>query len=160
MVDALQRAVSEVMVKAVLMVGDDIPLSYAAQVMAEQRVAGLPVTDSEGKLAGVISWTDVMRALNKAPQKADPVFELDFYGPVSPAVMVGAVPTLELLTGSVGEHMSTRLVAVATTVSVHDAAKVMSRGQVHRVLVIDDDGNLAGLVSAIDIVHCIAEDTN
>ena len=160
MVDALQRPVSEVMAKAIMMVSDAMPLSYAAKVMAEQNVAGLPVTDATGALTGVISWSDVMRALNKRPETEKVKFELDFYGPAPPSGLLGNVPTLELLPGTVAEHMSTLLVAVSEEVSVRHAASVMTRGNVHRVLVIDDAGNLAGLVSAVDIVRCIAEEAS
>jgi CBS domain-containing protein len=145
--------VSEVMATQIDMVSDTIPMSFAANLMAEKHVHGLPVTTEEGELVGVLSWSDIVRALSTKP----PVAQRDYFGPMGATVLLGDIPALDTLKGVVGDFMSTRLVAVGVDATVAQAAQMMRRGHVHRVLVVDDAGNLAGLVSAIDIVHHMAD---
>lgn len=129
--DPLDMPVSEVMTTVIEMVSNTIPMAYACKLLVDKHITGLPVTTEEGDLVGVLSWTDVMNALQTDPN--------------------------ETLRGVVGDYMTERIVAVATTGTVGDAASVMTRGNVHRVLVVDDSGNLAGLVSAVDIVRHLVE---
>ncbi len=131
MLDPLAAPVSEVMTTVLEMVADTIPMSFALSLMIEKHISGLPVTTEEGDLVGVLSWTDVMAALRTDAAAA--------------------------MKATVGDHMSERLVAVQDDATVGDAASVMTRGNVHRVLVVDRNGNLAGLVSAVDIVRHLVE---
>lgn len=132
MADPLATPVSEIMTTRIEMVADTIPMTFAAKLLADKHITGLPVTTEEGDLVGVLSWTDVMNALSTNAKEA--------------------------LAGTVRDYMSDRIVAVSVDATVRDAASVMTRGDVHRVLVVDDGGNLAGLVSAVDIVrHLVAD---
>lgn len=132
MTDPLSAPITEIMATSIEMVADTIPLAYAVSLMAEKRITGLPVTTELGDLIGVLSWTDVMNAMRSNSQEA--------------------------LTGVVGDYMTDRIVAVGIDATVRDAASVMKRGRVHRVLVVDGAGNLAGLVSAVDVVHHLVPD--
>lgn len=150
--DPLQSPVSDIMATRIEMVAETIPLSFAAKLMSEKHITGLPVTTELGELIGVISWRDVLQALNQpvAPKEAG-YFE-------EPQLVTAAAPSaLEKLEGTVADRMSKALVTVLDTATVGDAAKKMATEGVHRVLIVDDAGNLAGLVSAIDIVrHLVA----
>lgn len=53
--------VAEIMTEHPVTVADTLPLQAAAKTMLEAKVGGLPVTH-EGKLVGVITVTDVLRA--------------------------------------------------------------------------------------------------
>lgn len=131
MKDLLATPVSDIMTTRIEMVADTIPMTFAAKLLADKHITGLPVTTEEGDLVGVLSWTDVMNALS--------------------------TNAAEVLSGTVRDYMTDRIVAVGVDATVRDAASVMTRGSVHRVLVVDANGNLAGLVSAVDIVrHLVA----
>jgi CBS domain-containing protein len=151
--DVLQDNVSEVMATRIEMVSDTVPMAYAARLMADKHITGLPVTTEEGELIGVLSWSDVAAALKTKP---GPSASSSFFGPHAPTVLLGAFSALETLTGAVRDHMSEKVISVGVDATIGDAARLMKRGEVHRVLVVDGVGNLAGLVSAIDIVHHLA----
>lgn len=57
---------------------------------------------------------------------------------------------------TVDEAMSRKLLGVEPSDDVRAAARAMAEGHVHRLLVLDD-GRLAGIVSASDIVRAVAE---
>ena len=41
----------------------DDPLSHAAVLMIEHGISGLPVTDGKGKVRGIVTKTDIIRAI-------------------------------------------------------------------------------------------------
>lgn len=60
---AREWSVAEVMTHAPETVSEGTALSEAAQRMATERIGCLPVVDAEGRLAGLLSETDVLQAL-------------------------------------------------------------------------------------------------
>ena len=54
--------VEDVMVSPVMTVGEETSIKEAAKTMAEKRIGALPVTDSKGKLVGIITESDILRA--------------------------------------------------------------------------------------------------
>lgn len=52
--------IDKVMTREVLSIDPDMPISKAAALMLENRIAGLPVVD-DGKLVGIITESDIFR---------------------------------------------------------------------------------------------------
>jgi CBS domain-containing protein len=61
-----ERSVGDVMSSPVVRCRPEETVSDALAAMAENRVRRLPVTDAEGRLAGMISLTDLVRAKTPA----------------------------------------------------------------------------------------------
>ena len=55
--------VKDLMTKNVLTVTPDTPLQDAASVMIEKKIGGLPVVDEEKRVIGIITETDIFKAL-------------------------------------------------------------------------------------------------
>jgi CBS-domain-containing membrane protein len=55
----------ELMTGPPVTVGPDDPVSQAAQLMYDRRVKRLPVVDSAGRLAGIVSRTDVLSVFSR-----------------------------------------------------------------------------------------------
>ncbi len=62
--ELMSRTVKDVMTKDVVHVAPETPLTHVLELMVKLRTRGLPVLDSDGKLLGVISRTDLMHALS------------------------------------------------------------------------------------------------
>jgi RNA polymerase-binding transcription factor DksA len=60
---ALEWRVADVMTHAPLTVGEESSLGEAAERMAEARVGCLPVVDEDGRLAAILTETDLLHAL-------------------------------------------------------------------------------------------------
>ena len=54
--------VADVMQKSVITVTDSMTIEEAALVMSREKIGGMPVLSSAGKLVGIISSTDIFRA--------------------------------------------------------------------------------------------------
>jgi CBS domain-containing protein len=55
------RKVGDVMTTEVVTVAEDVPFKELAEIMAERGVSALPVPDYQGRVAGVVSETDLLR---------------------------------------------------------------------------------------------------
>jgi CBS domain-containing protein len=98
------------------------------------RVSGLPVVDREGCLVGVISQTDLLHARTTES-------------------LWHAWPGL-----AVRHLMSSPAVAVTSNTAVDDAAELIERLHIHRLVVTAVDGSTPiGVLSVTDIVRAMAE---
>jgi acetoin utilization protein AcuB len=55
--------IRQVMSSPVITVTADTPLEEAARIMADNKIGGLPVVDEKGALVGIVTETDIFKAL-------------------------------------------------------------------------------------------------
>lgn len=60
-----QLLVKDIMTKKVIAVGEDCPLEEAARIMVDKKIGSLPIV-RENKLVGIITETDIFRAMAEA----------------------------------------------------------------------------------------------
>lgn len=130
---AHEPTVGELMTVQLVTVREDAPLQTAALLLDEHRIHGLPVVDAEGVLVGVISQSDLMRA--RATEHLWSSW---------PGLLV--------------RHLMTRAVVTARrSTSVADAVAIMERARIHRLIVVDDEGQQPiGVFSTSDVIHLLA----
>jgi CBS domain-containing protein len=128
------RTVRDVMTKGTINVPADAPLSEVARLLDEYHISGLPVVDRDGQLVGVISQTDLLRA-----RVIDHLWK--------------ALPGL-----AVRHLMSAPAVTVRANMPLEEAASLMEERQIHRLVVLADDGcTPVGVLSVSDLVHEMAQ---
>jgi CBS domain-containing protein len=110
-------------------------VAEAEEVMARHRVSGLPVTDEDGSLVGVVSQTDLMYLTRPQVRALMDRWETPL---------------------SVHEIMTAPPVTVPSTMSLENAARVMTEHDVHRVVAVDRKGRPIGVLSATDFVQLAA----
>ncbi len=128
------RTVGELMTGDPIVASIDMPLADAAELMDFYRVSGLPVVDWAGFLVGVISQTDLLHARTTE-------------------ALWHAWPGLTV------RHLMTRpAVTVRLSATVEEAAEMMERLRIHRLVVVDASGETAiGVLSISDLVRSMAE---
>ncbi len=67
--ELMSVTVGEVMTEAVVDVQPDVPLTRVLQLMVNRKARSFPVTERDGRLVGMISREDIMRALEEAAQQ-------------------------------------------------------------------------------------------
>jgi CBS-domain-containing membrane protein len=55
--------VRDAMAPTALTVRENRPLRDVANELADEKVGALPIVDADGKLVGIVSYVDVLRAL-------------------------------------------------------------------------------------------------
>lgn len=114
----------------------DATIEEAEAMLRQHRITGLPVVDADDRLVGVISQTDLLYL---------------------------AAPSVRALIhhrGSgirVGEVMSAPPVTVDAAAPLADAARMMDRDHLHRLVVVDAHGRPIGVLAAMDFVALAAE---
>ncbi len=111
---------------------DGASLSEAEKLMQQRGVTGLPVVDASGRLVGVISQTDLLRA-----------HVVDDHWARWPGLAVRHLMTAPALT-------------IEADASIAEAASVMERHHVHR-LVVETAGRPTGVLSTMDLVRALVE---
>lgn len=144
------------------------------QLLDEEGISGVPVLDSAGRVRGVVSRTDVIRAAARAtelpgadefwsrvgsPASGDEEDSAWFLAPESAVLMVPAdsFPTLGLDDITVDEIMTPVAFSVDPDMLVWELADFLVRGKIHRALVQEDD-KLVGIVTAFDVLRVMAGD--
>ena len=149
--------VSAIMTTQIEMVAESTPIRFVAELMMTKQIGGLPVTDDEGTVVGVVTAADLLGAvprLSRPPGGASR--GSGFYADLSPSVRLTPGLLDGLAEGTVRDYMSKLVVSVPVDATVGHAAQVMTDVGVHRVIVLDKFGNLAGLLTASDIVRHVA----
>jgi CBS domain-containing protein len=125
--------VGDRMTRDAIVVRADQPLAYAARLLEQHRIHGLPVIDDAGALVGVISGSDMLRARTTEHLWSD-------------------WPGLK-----VRHLMSAPALTISATASLEEAAARMEQLQVHRLVVVAPDGiTPVGVISTSDIVRAMA----
>ncbi|HSM02916.1 MAG TPA: CBS domain-containing protein [Acidimicrobiia bacterium] len=124
----------------------DAPLKEAARMMVRDKVSGLPVLD-DGKLVGIVTEGDFLRqeANRDQPYRLSLLEALFGEG--------GAEPAVE----TVGEVMTEPVITITADATISEAARVMSHRKVKRLPVVDDDGDLIGVISRADVVNAFTK---
>ena len=124
----------------------DAPLKEAARMMVREKISGLPVMEG-GKLVGMVTEGDFLRQEANRDQPYRLSLLEALFGDR------GAEPAVE----TVGEVMSEPVITITPDATVSEAARVMSHRKVKRLPVVDDEGELIGVISRADIVNAFTK---
>ena len=63
----------DVMTQSTVTVDPEASIMHAIHLMLKRRISGLPVVDSTGALVGIVTTSDLLRALAGPPEAAEAV---------------------------------------------------------------------------------------
>lgn len=118
--------VSDAMTAAVLTVGPGHTLQQVSELMAERNVGSAVVLDPDGEGPGIITERDILRAVAAGEDTG---------------------------TALVDQHHVDELTVAHPEWTIEEAAATMMRGGFRHLVVCDDDGTVAGVLSMRDIVR-------
>ncbi len=105
----------------------DDEIRVVAALLTSRRIKGVPVVDDSGRLVGIITQADIVRAL--AEGKTD---------------------------ARVRDYMSSPVITIREDEDLLKAIRVMSERGIGRLVVVDEAGRLVGIVTRTDILKYIA----
>jgi len=150
----MPKTIADAMTRDPVVVRAETPLNEAIQILAERRISGLPVVDDAGQLVGIISETDLMwRETGVTPPPYIMFLDSVIY------LQNPAKHERELhkaLGQTVGEVMSSDPISISPDKPLKEAAQIMHEKEVRRLPVVDDAGQVIGILTRGDIVRAMA----
>ncbi len=123
----------------VVSIDRDQPLSEAYQALKGAGYHHIPVLESD-RPVGMISSTDILRLAYDVDGNDDRLLRS----------MLDHQFTID-------DAMTPDLITLPDTANVHDAADVLSRGNLHSVVIIDGEGSLVGIVTTTDLIKYLRD---
>lgn len=135
----------DLMTTTVLCIGPDASLKEAARRMLEAGVSGMPVTDDDGALVGVITEADFVKteAGRRRSERRSLLRWLTHHH---------EIPVDEI---RVGDVMTAGVITLTPEADHADAARLMEKARIKRIPIVEDD-TLVGMVSRSDIMRAFA----
>ena len=152
----MTKTVADVMTRDLFTVTPETPLQEAIQLLAKNRISGLPVVTEAGELKGVLSESDLMWQVTGAPLPAyimllDSVIYLENPAKYNEEVHKALGQTVSEVMGH------EKPITTKPEASLRDAAQLMHKKRVTRLPVVDESGALVGILTQGDIVRALAE---
>jgi len=144
----------------VITVRDDMTVQEVAAFLIENQISGAPVEDGEGRLVGVVSYTDIARAASDPGALEPPPAEPEFFtrgweeAPFSNEEMRGMHASMGL---TVADIMTPKLHMIREEATVSEAARLMLDAHIHRLL-ITQDHKVVGILTTFDLLKLLVEE--
>jgi CBS-domain-containing membrane protein len=145
--------VADIMTREVYAVAPDTGIDVAGRLLYAKHIGGAPVVDAHGAAVGVITAKDLV----DPDRRRGP----DPGGSVVYHLAAGVLEKLDggpaRAPGKVADVMTTFVVAVRSTTDVRDAATLMVAEDIHRLFVVDEDRQVIGIVSSMDLLRALLQ---
>lgn len=143
--------IKDIMTKEVITVNEDDTVEKCANLLITHDLSGLPVLDSNGKVKGMVTEGDLIRRASRI--EGPPVLEVlgGLFYLESPKKFIDK---LKKSMGSIASEIMTEdVVTVDPDKQIEDAATLLVKHKIKRLPVIDNEGNLLGIISRKDIMN-------
>lgn len=139
-------AARDMMTKDVVHVSYQTPLEEVADLMGGQGISGLPVTDDDGRVLGIISEKDFLTRMGEAGPK-------NFMSVIAGCLRAKGCVALPIRAKKAGDIMSAPAVTVEESSYYFEVADIMAQRGINRVPVIDAEGRLIGIITRNDLIR-------
>lgn len=119
--------------------------------MVEGQISSLAVVDQAGKVAGMVSASDLLKVVLATDKALD-----SDYPHYDDCLWAVDLIQQSLGTDKVSEVMSEVITTVCADESIQRAAEIMHRDHIHHLPVVDPSGPLLGMLSSHDFVKLVA----
>jgi CBS-domain-containing membrane protein len=121
--------IKDIMTKRVYTVEADASAEEAAWGLTRRHIGGAPARDAAGNLVGVLSSSDLINP--------------------EPAQWIRGEPT-------VGDLMNPDVISLYAEDPAMAAVDEMAKRDIHRIVVLDQENQLAGIVTPMDVLRALA----
>lgn len=139
--------VKEIMSRDIKSVSPDLSAKEALNILFELKISGLPVLDKDGKLLGMFTEKEVLKAI--LPTYVDHKGVMIYIEDVR--ALKNRIMMLEKLT--VKEVMRKEVVVVNEDISINEVARIMLTEKVRRIPVVDKEKKVVGIIARSDILN-------
>lgn len=131
--------ISDVMTTDPETVHTALPISAVYDLFRDRNYHHLPVLEGR-KPIGIISATDILKLVYDIEQADDRMLRIYLDHQFN-----------------IEDAMTTDVETVTADAKLRDVVDLLSPGAIHSVLVVDDDGDLEGIVTSTDLIQLLGE---
>jgi len=147
------RTAAELMTPNPLSLREDVTLREAIAFLVDRNISGTPVIDEAGRPVGVLTQTDVLIHDREEVEHVPPEHE---YGNPLPRSWWDTFQVERVDTTLVRDVMTPAVFCVALETPAWNVVEQMRELNVHRLFVVDADGVMVGVITAMDVVRHLA----
>ncbi len=141
--DEEELVARDIMVREVVTVVPETPVSEVRQTIITRGLSGFPVVDADNRVIGVVSESDIIfSAIHQDAQLVDMLVNV-----IHPSDQAKKSPG-----ETVAEIMTCPAITTGEDASLRDLSQILLDKKIKRVIIVDPDERPAGLVSRIDLV--------
>jgi len=145
-----ERLVKDIMVKKVITIQKDASVEELSELLVKNRISGVPVLDSDGKLVGIATEGDLIIKdsdlhFPRYFKLLDSIIYLESLNKFKKSLK-------KFLGTKVEDVMTAEIKTVKEETPVGEAANIMIKYNINRVPVLDSKDELVGIVARADIV--------
>ncbi len=129
----------DIMSEIVVSVSQDALVKDAAHLMMRDRVSGVPVMDEKKNIIGIVTLTDLFKAIHESIKDED----VDFLKEI-----------LQRKDKKVSEIMTKNVLAISPEACLHEIIAIMIEYNIHTFPVKDKD-QLIGIIGRHDILNAV-----
>lgn len=152
--EALQAPIRELMTRETICVSDDLPAMDLLALLLEENISGVPVVDERKKPVGIASKTDLLRVLYEGGSLEGPTRFRGSTGTeyeIEPGFQVAGDGGPK-----VRDIMMPFAFSMPETAPVINAISLMAMDGIHRIPVVNANGEVIGLLSTLDVLRWLA----
>ena len=146
----------DIMSREVITVTKDTTVNEAARLLTEKGISGIPVVEEGNRVIGMVTEGDLIFQ----DRKLDPPAFIEILGAViylkDPNKYLEAFR--KMIATRVEDIMTAKVVSVREDTSVEEIATLMIEKKVNRLPVLNEGGELVGIVSRQDLVKSLIKE--
>ena len=147
------KTAKDIMTQEVIVAKKGDSIANVADLLIKEKIGGLPVVDSDNKVIGIISETDIMKKEKyiEAPQFINILQGLIFLDDIKKFEQ----DIKKVAAYKVEDLMSTDIVKVCEDDTFDNIANIMIKKSINRVPVVDKENTLKGIICRYDIIRAM-----
>lgn len=142
----------DIMTKNVLTLSPNDSLEDAAKLLVENKISGAPVIDAFNNVIGVLTEGDLVKQQKPLTKPLYLMF-LDSSFPLNFKTINEELEAMTAIT--VAQLMSKEVVSLHEYDEISNAAELMLKKNINRLPIINDDGQLLGIVTRHDVIKAM-----
>jgi CBS domain-containing protein len=153
---AEEQVVKDIMVAEVIAIQEDASVDELSKLLIENKISGVPVVNKDGKLIGIATEGDLIIK--------DSELHFPRYFKLLDSIIY--LESLNKFKANLKKYLGTKVSDVMTTdiktvkedTPVSNAADLMIRHNINRLPVLDDKGDMVGIITRADIVKSMIKE--
>jgi Ni/Fe-hydrogenase subunit HybB-like protein/CBS domain-containing protein len=137
----------DIMTTEVITVSPLTSVDEVSRLLIANRISGIPVVEESGRVVGVVSESDIIfREIHDQPHLVEKLGDM---------VLPRTLRSSERSGGTAGDIMTSPPLTAVANSPLGELIRIFTEKRIKRVVIVDDEMRIAGIVSRIDIVKAL-----